>query len=85
MLRVKDLPTIQIPGKQEIADFFGLSISNVFVEQQQDTFSINIKDNHDAQLIFKKLVPFGNSKKPGAYNFNENLLIIWKNNKVQPA
>lgn len=85
MLRVKDLPKEQVPGKQEVADFFGLTPSNVFVEAQQDTFSINIKENHDAQEIFKKIAPFGNAKRPGAYNFNDNILIIWKNNKVQPA
>lgn len=86
-LRVKNLPTkADAPSRQKVADFFGLDIKAVGVEKQQETFSIDISENVDAQTKFKTIAPYGNSsKRPGAYDFSGRILVMWNGTKVQPV
>lgn len=81
------------PIREKVAEFFGLSINEVSVQPQEDTFSINISTNVEAQEKFKLIAPYGNAGMPlilGAattptYNFNKALLVMWNGRKIQPC
>lgn len=84
MLRVKNLPTEPEPkAKQFIADFFKLAVEEVVVEIQQETYSIDISNNVEAQQQYKKLNPWGNIK-PQQYDFTNRILLYWNGTKIQP-
>lgn len=85
MLRVKDLPKAHIEGHKEVADFFGMQITEVSNEIQPNTFSINISNNLDAQEKFKTINPYGNGRRPGSYDFSQKILVMWTGSKVQPV
>ncbi len=86
MLRVQDVtPKANLTEKQKVAEFFGLAVEEVLTEPQPNTYSVLLADNDAAQAKYKECNPFGNTKRPGGYNFTQRILVFWNGKKVQPA
>lgn len=83
MLRKRNLPTREENGRQNVADFFGIAVSEVSVEPQPQTFSIRIAGNEEAQKQYKIANPWGNTSIPKKYDFTGSLLVRWTGSKVQ--
>ena len=83
MMRKRNLPVVEQSSRQMVADFFGVNIAEVAVEGPADTYSLNIKENKEAQAKYKEANQFGNGSRPGSYDFNEDILVMWNGKKVQ--
>lgn len=86
MMRKKHItPTIVDEKRQAVADFLGLDYANVIPNGYVDCYTINITDNKEAQDIFKKSYPYGNTNIPNKYDFSKPIDIHWNGSKVLPA
>lgn len=86
MMRKRSLSQTPDPkGRELVAKFFGLSVSDVQVEPQEETYSIYISGNLEAQAKYKECNPWGNTSTPKRFDFRDRLLVIWNGKKVQPA
>ena len=82
MMRKRDMPTIDAPYRSIIAEHFGLRLEEVGIMPQENTFSINIQDNIEAQKKYKKVNVYGNGYKPGVYDFSETILLMHNGKKI---
>jgi hypothetical protein len=86
MMRKRNLP-VSAPkvGRTEIAEFFGLTETDVVPQPQPETFSVLLRDNDYAINQYKTINKYGNTGAPGQYNFERELLVRWTGVKVQPC
>lgn len=85
MMRKRNLTADEPSSRKLVADFFGVDITEVGILEQRDTFSIYIKNNDNAKKQYKQINQFGNGNKPGSYNFDDVVLVMWNGEKVQPV
>mgnify|MGYP003999624357 CR=1 FL=1 len=86
MMRKRNLPTeSDNTGRQEVATYFGLDITDVMVESGDELYSIDLGGNTEAKEQFKKIAPYGTGGRPGAYDFTDRIYVIWNGEKIQPA
>lgn len=66
----------------KIADHFGVDISKLRKYIAPETYIIDLNGDLAAQAIYKELVPFGNTGRPGNYDFSKEILVRWNGTKV---
>ena len=67
--------------RKSIADFFGLTYEEVHPHQVAGGYAIYINENKNAQEVYKTINPYGNSSRPGLYDFTQENLISWDPDK----
>jgi len=77
-MRVKDITTTTLDEtRASIAEFFGLTYEEVRPHQVIGGYAIHIDKNETAQEIYKSINPYGNSTRPGKFDFSQENLIRW--------
>ena len=77
-MRVKDITVVTIDEtRTAIAEFFGLNYEEVQPHQVNGGFAIYINENEAAQSIYKSINPYGNSNRPGEFDFTQENLVRW--------
>ena len=71
--------------RQKIADFLKLDYSEVIPTDVPECYVINISNNKEAQEIFKKSYPYGNTSIPKHFDFSNDMQVQWTGTKVIPA
>jgi len=74
--------TVSIDEKS-IIDFMQLSRGEIRISNVPDTFIILINNNKFAQEKYKERNPYGNGRIPKSYNFDDEILVRWQENKLQ--
>ena len=86
MSKLKASEKVEPVGRTNVAEFFGLPLNHVLIESQPNTYSIFIKDNDEAQQKYKQVNQYGNTVgRPGGYNFEQKLMVMWNGKKIQPV
>ena len=81
-MRVKHLNTDTFDETRKlIADFFGLTYEEVQPHQVNGGYAIYINENEKAQEVYKKINPYGNSSRPGQFDFSQENLVSWDSDK----
>jgi len=85
MMRVKDItPKTTIDSDREnIAKFLNIDYNDIIPHEAPQTYIVNIADNLEAQEAYKSRNPFGNGRIPNTWNFKDDILVRWQENKLQ--
>ncbi len=85
MMRVKDITPITQPDsdRQNIAKFLCIDYNDITPHEAPNTYTVNIAENVDAQKAYKTRNPFGNGRIPNSWNFADDILVRWQENKLQ--
>ncbi len=78
-MRVRDItatPKID-DTRTAIAEFFGLTYEAVQPHQVNGGYAIYINENEAAQAVYKEINPYGNSTRPGKFDFTQENLVRW--------
>ena len=77
-MRVRDITTKTIDETRTlIADFFGLTYDEVQPHEVKGGYAIHINENKEAQTVYKGINPYGNSNRPGKFDFTQENLVRW--------
>ena len=68
---------------EKIKNYFHLKDGEIRPELL-DVYSIDIKNNEEAQKIYKQRNPFGNTDRPGFYDFTKEILVRWDDYEKKP-
>ena len=86
MMRKKHITTEIIDENREsIANFLGLEYSAVIPTDIPNCYTINISENKEAQEIYKKSYPYGNTLFPNHFDFSNDIQVQWTGSKITPA
>lgn len=72
-------------NRQSIAEFLGLEYLAVIPTDVPGCYTINISENEEAQSIYRKSYPYGNTLIPNHYDFSGNIDVQWTGKKITPA
>ena len=77
-MRVRDITTTTLDEtRASIAEFFGLTYDEVQPHEVKGGYAININEDEAAQAIYKEMNPYGNSTRPGKFDFAQENLVRW--------
>lgn len=77
-MRVRDITTVKFDEtRASIAEFFGLTYAEVQPHEVVGGYAIHISENVEAQLVYKEMNPYGNSTRPGKFDFTQENLVRW--------
>jgi hypothetical protein len=86
MMRKKHITTPVVDeNRQAIADFLGLDYLAVIPTEAPGCYTINISENTEAQAIYKKSYPYGNTMIPNHFDFSGEIQVQWTGSKITPA
>ena len=85
MLRVKDVTAVkaQDTDRESIAEFLCIDYNDITPHESPTTYIVNLSDNVEGQRAYKTRNPFGNGNKPNSWNFADDILVRWQENKLQ--
>ena len=69
--------------REHIAEFMNIPYDEVLVHSAPKTYIVNIENNLDAQKAYKQRNPFGNGHRPNTFDFTQDILVRWNEDKLQ--
>ena len=85
MMRVKDIaPKTKIdPDREKIAEFLDMGYDDVKPHEAPGTYIVDLSNNLNGQNAYKIRNPFGNGKIPYTFDFSQEILVRWQEDKLQ--